>query len=228
MSAPPSSAPRLQTSFASFYEAAAGWARTDGRTWIYMFKAITAALLALFVGMKLDLPQPRTAMTTVFVVMQPQSGMVLAKSFYRICGTLIGLVVMLALLGLFSQQPELFMISTALWVGICTAGAARNRNFRSYGFVLAGYTAALIGIPASQHPDGAFLSALTRVAEVLLGIVCAGAVSALVFPEHTGELMRKTVRARFSSFVDYVGSVLAGRIERAQIEETNARFIADI
>ena len=107
--------------------------------------------------MKLDLPQPRTAMTTVFIVMQPQSGMVFAKSFYRICGTLVGLVVMLALLGLFAQQPELFIVSTAIWVGICTAGAARNRNFRSYGFVLAGYTAALIGIPASQHPDGAFL-----------------------------------------------------------------------
>ena len=228
MSASPSSAPRLQTSFASFYEAAVGWARTDGRTWIYMFKAIAAALLALFVAMKLDLPQPRTAMTTVFVVMQPQSGMVLAKSFYRICGTLIGLVVMLALLGLFSQQPELFMISTALWVGICTAGAARNRNFRSYGFVLAGYTAALIGIPASQHPDGAFLSALTRVAEVSLGIVCSGAVSALVFPEHAGEQMRSTVRARFSAFVEYVSASLSGHVPREQIDATNARFVADI
>jgi uncharacterized membrane protein YccC len=215
-------------SLASLYAAFADWARTDGRNWVYICKALAAAFLAIGIAMKLEMPQPRTAMTTVFIVMQPQSGAVFAKSFYRICGTLVGLVVMLALLGLFPQQPVLFIVSTALWVGICTAGAARNRNFRSYGFVLAGYTAALIGIPASQHPDGAFLSALTRVSEVLLGIVCAGAVSALVFPEHTGELMRKTVRARFSSFVDYVGSVLAGRIERAQIEETNARFIADI
>ncbi|CAG4890318.1 FUSC family protein [Paraburkholderia gardini] len=225
MSTPLSSAP---SPLAAFYTAAADWARTDGRTWIYMFKAIAAALLTLGIAMKLDLPQPRTAMTTVFVVMQPQSGMVLAKSFYRICGTLVGLVVMLALLGLFSQQPELFLLSTALWVGICTAGAARNRNFRSYGFVLAGYTAALIGIPASQHPDGAFLSALTRVAEVTLGILCSGAVSALVFPQHAGEQMRSTVRARFSAFVEYVSGSLSGRVPREQIEATNARFVADI
>ncbi|HYS65790.1 MAG TPA: FUSC family protein [Paraburkholderia sp.] len=225
LSSSPASRP---TSFATLHAAAADWARTDGLTWIYLFKALAACFLALGIAMKLDLPQPRTAMTTVFIVMQPQSGMVFAKSFYRICGTLVGLVVMLALIGLFAQQPEMFIVATAIWVGICTAGAARNRNFRSYGFVLAGYTAALIGIPASQHPDGAFLSALTRVAEVVLGIICAGAVSGLVFPQYAGLQMRGTVRARFSAFVEYVSASLAGRNDRAQIEATNARFIADI
>ncbi|CAB3799202.1 p-hydroxybenzoic acid efflux pump subunit AaeB [Paraburkholderia caffeinitolerans] len=209
-------------------QAFADWARTDGLVWLYIFKAIAAALLALGVAMKLDLPSPRTAMTTVFIVMQPQSGPVFAKSFYRICGTLVGLVVMLALIGVFAQQPELFIASTALWVGICTAGAARNRNFRSYGFVLAGYTAALIGIPASQHPDGAFMSAMTRVAEISLGIIASGFVSAVVFPQYTGELLRATVRQRFSSFVDYVSASLGGKVERSRIEATNARFVADI
>ncbi|PXX06657.1 putative membrane protein YccC [Paraburkholderia tropica] len=212
----------------SVVKAFADWANTDGLVWLYLFKAIAAALLALGIAMKLDLPSPRTAMTTVFIVMQPQSGAVFAKSFYRICGTLVGLVVMLALIGLFAQQPELFIASTALWVGICTAGAARNRNFRSYGFVLAGYTAALIGIPASQHPDGAFMSAMTRVAEISLGILASGFVSAVVFPRYTGELLRSTVRRRFSSFVDYVSASLGGRVDRSQIEATNARFVADI
>jgi uncharacterized membrane protein YccC len=206
----------------------ADWARTDGLTWIYIAKAVGAGLLALGVAMKLDLPQPRTAMTTVFIVMQPQSGMVFAKSTWRICGTLVGLVVMLALIGLFAQQPELFIASTALWVGVCTAGAARNRNFRSYGFVLAGYTAALIGIPASQHPDGAFMSAMTRVAEIVVGIVSSGIVSAVIFPQYTEEVMRSAVRRRFPAFVDYVSAALAGNVDRSQIETTNARFVADI
>jgi len=223
-SSPTSSQPGGQRLFRAF----ADWARTDGLVWLYLFKAIAAALIALGVAMKLDLPSPRTAMTTVFIVMQPQSGPVFAKSFYRICGTLVGLVVMLALIGLFAQQPELFIASTALWVGICTAGAARNRNFRSYGFVLAGYTAALIGIPASQHPDGAFMSAMTRVAEISIGILASGFVSAVVFPQFTGELLRSTVRRRFASFVDYVSASLGGRIDRSQIEATNARFVADI
>jgi uncharacterized membrane protein YccC len=228
MSTSPSTAPRQPLTVQSLYAAVAEWARTDGRTWIYIAKALAAAFLSLFVAMKLELPQPRTAMTTVFIVMQPQSGMVFAKSFYRICGTLVGLVVMLALIGLFAQQPEMFLGATAIWVGICTAGAARNRNFRSYGFLLAGYTAALIGIPAAQHPDGAYLSALTRVAEIVVGIVCSGVVSGLVLPQFTGEQMRTTVRARFSAFVEYVSASLAGKADRAQIEATNARFVADI
>ena len=51
----------------------AEWALTDGLAWIHIFKAALAAFLALWIAMRLDLPQPRTAMTTVFVVMQPQS-----------------------------------------------------------------------------------------------------------------------------------------------------------
>lgn len=222
------SSPSSQPDGQSLFKAFADWARTDGLVWLYLFKTIAAALIALGIAMKLELPSPRTAMTTVFIVMQPQSGPVFAKSFYRLCGTLVGLVVMLALIGLFAQQPELFIATTAIWVGICTAGAARNRNFRSYGFVLAGYTAALIGIPASQHPDGAFMSAMTRVAEISIGILTSGVVSAIVFPQFTGELLRSTVRRRFSSFVDYVSASLAGRIDRSQIEATNARFVADI
>ncbi|WP_250533761.1 FUSC family protein [Caballeronia sp. AZ10_KS36] len=220
--------PAHQSAHQSAMDALADWARTDGLAWVYILKAVLAALLALWIAMRLDMQQPRTAMTTVFVVMQPQSGMVLAKSFYRFCGTMVGLVVMLALIAVFAQQPVLFLSATALWVGICTAGAARNRNFRSYGFVLAGYTAALIGIPAAQHPDGAYLSALTRVGEVTLGIVCAGTVSALVFPQHAGEQIRATVRRRFAQFVDYVCRAMSGDMERAQIERANLGFVADV
>lgn len=217
----PRSVPALQAAIVE-------WARTDGRTWIYLFKALTAAFLALWIAMRLDLPQPRTAMTTVFIVMQPQSGAVLAKSFYRIGGTLVGLVATLVLIAAFAPQRELFLGALAIWTGICTAGAARNRNFRSYGFLLAGYTAALIGIPAAQHPDGAFLSALTRAAEVTLGVLCAGVVSALVLPQYASLQMRTTVRARFSAFVEYVAAALSGRVERAQIERINARFLTEI
>jgi uncharacterized membrane protein YccC len=72
------------------------------------------------------------------------------------------------------------------------------------------------------------LSALTRVGEVTLGIVCSGAVSALIFPQHAGEQVRTTVRRRFTQFVDYVCRALAGKMERAQIERTNLAFVSDI
>ncbi|HDR9027348.1 TPA: FUSC family protein [Burkholderia vietnamiensis] len=212
----------------AWFAAFGDWARSDGAGWLYLFKALLAAFIATGVSMRLDLPAPKTALTTVFIVMQPQSGAVLAKSFYRVIGTIFGLIATLAFVGLFPQQPELFLLAVALWVALCTAGAARNRNFRSYGFLLAGYTTALIGLPASQHPDGAFMSALTRVAEIMVGIVSAGVVSALVFPQYTGEQMRTTVRKRFVGFVDYVAAALSGKLERAHIESIHTRFVADV
>jgi uncharacterized membrane protein YccC len=215
-------------SASAWCDALLDWARTDGLTWIYILKTVSAALLALGIAMKLELPQPHTAMMTVFIVMQPQSGMVLAKGFYRIAGTLVGSLVTIVLIALFAQQPTLFLFSVSIWVGICTFGAACSRNFRSYGFVLAGYTAALVGIPAAQHADGAFMAAVTRVTEVTLGIICAGTVSALVLPQHAGDTVRTVVRARYARFVEFVADTLAGRVDRAGAEQINARFVADV
>lgn len=123
------------------------WANSDGLIWLHLLKTVTAGLLALGIAMLLDLQQPRIAMTTVFVLMQPFSGMVLAKSFYRILGTAVGTIAALVLGALFVQQPELYMFGMIGWVSACIAAAVRYRHFRWYGFVLAGYTAALIGIP---------------------------------------------------------------------------------
>lgn len=204
------------------------WLRTGGVAWIYMIKTTAAALVALGLAMKLELPQPHTAMATIFVLLLPKSGMVLAKSFYRICGTVVGLIVMVALIGLFPQQPELFIAFTAVWVGVCTAGAARNRNFRSYGFVLAGYTTAVIGFPASQNPDGALLAATARFAEVVIGILCSAAVSALIFPRHGGDELRAMVRARFTAFLEYVQETLAQTRNRSESTAANARFVSDV
>ena len=86
------------------------WARTDGVTWVYIFKVLAAAFITLWLAMRLELPQPRTAMITVFIVMQPQSGHVFAKSFYRVLGTLAGSAMMVALIAIFPQNTELLSL----------------------------------------------------------------------------------------------------------------------
>ncbi|MEC4772699.1 FUSC family protein, partial [Burkholderia cenocepacia] len=106
--------------------AARDWAATDGLIWLHLAKTVLAALLAMGIAMRLEMSQPRTAMTTVFVLMQPLSGMVFAKSFYRVLGTAAGLVGALALGGLFAQQPELYMAGITLWIGGCIALAGRH------------------------------------------------------------------------------------------------------
>lgn len=203
------------------------WARSDGVTWVYIFKVLLAAFLTLWLAMRLELPQPRTAMITVFIVMQPQSGQVFAKSFYRFLGTLAGSAMMVTLIALFAQNTELFLGSLAIWVGLCSAGAARCRNFRAYGFVLAGYTAAMVGLPALAHPDGAFMAAVWRVLEISLGILCATVVSAAILPQTASAAMRNALYQRFGVFALFVTDGLRGRSKTESFEATNVRFIAE-
>ncbi|KVR32801.1 fusaric acid resistance protein [Burkholderia ubonensis] len=209
-------------------KAARDWAASDGLIWLHLAKTVCAALLAMGIAMQLEMSQPRTAMTTVFVLMQPLSGMVFAKSFYRVLGTAAGLVAALALGGLFAQQPELYMAGITLWVGGSIALAVRNRHFRWYGFVLAGYTAALIGLPSVMTPQTLFQSALTRAAEVALGIVCSGVVSALILPLSSAKALMRSLNARHAKFVAFASAALAGDIERGGFERRFADFVDEI
>jgi len=66
--------------------------------WIFAAKTTASGLIALLVSFTFNLDQPYWALLTVFIVSQPQqSGLVLAKSFYRIIGTVIGAAVALLL-----------------------------------------------------------------------------------------------------------------------------------
>ncbi|WP_249677427.1 FUSC family protein [Pseudomonas abieticivorans] len=203
------------------------WARSDGVTWAYIFKVLIAAFLTLWLAMRLELPQPRTAMITVFIVMQLQSGHVFAKSFYRFLGTVAGSAVTVLLISLFAQNTELFLAGLGLWVGICSAGAVRHRNFKGYGFVLAGYTAAMVGLPALAHPDGAFMAAVWRVLEISLGLVVSTAVSAAILPQSASASMRNAMYQRFGVFAGFVANGLRGNSTREGFESSNVRFISE-
>jgi len=210
---------------ASLRDELAVWARSEGLCWIFIFKMLAAALTTLWLAMRLDMPQPSTAVMAVFIVMQPQSGQVIAKGLHRLLGTLIGLLAMLPLIALFNQEPVLFLAGMALWVAMCTAGAARYRDLRSYSCVLAGYTATLVSLTAIQHPETAFLQALWRVLEIGLGVLCCSLFSAAILPQTTGSAMRQAVARRFGDFAAVVVTHLPGG-DRAAFEDAQARLAA--
>lgn len=148
---------------------------------VFSFKTFAASLLALFIAFWAALDDPRWAVLTVFVVSQPDSGLVVAKSFYRMLGTVAGVLVSIALVFAFAQYGELFLASLAAWIAFCCFAARTARNFASYGFQLAGYTVAIVGLPAALEPSGAYPLIVARFTEISLGIACATLVSRLVF-----------------------------------------------
>jgi uncharacterized membrane protein YccC len=66
---------------------------------------------------------------------------------------------------------------------------------RSYGFLMAGITAAVIGMPDTFDPLTIFDTAMIRTEEVLLGIVCAVAVDSAIAPHPAGEALNARVAA---------------------------------
>jgi uncharacterized membrane protein YccC len=161
----------------------------------FAVKTFAASLLALYIAFWAGLDDPRWAFLTVFVVSQPDSGLVLAKSFYRILGTIAGVLVTIALVFGLAQYGELFVAAVAVWICFCNFAARAVRNFASYGFQLAGYTVAIVGIPAALDPSGAYPLVVARFTEILLGIICAALVSRLILVRELSPKLVELVRA---------------------------------
>ncbi len=201
------------------------WANTDAPVLSHAIKVLIAGIMALWISLLFDLDQPRTALITVTIVMQTHSGMVLAKSYYRLVGTIAGILVSLFLVAFFAQERVMFLISMAAWIGMCTAGAVILRDHQSYAFVLAGYTLCIVGLPATLHPDNAFGIAMSRISEIVIGLTSATVVSDLVFPKRIGGVMLASVRTRFMDFSALLASAFSGN-DKYRI--ALARLMSDI
>jgi len=175
------------------------WFTIDAPVLIYMTKATIAALLALWISMTLNLPDPRTAIFTVFIVMQPQSGLVFSKSYYRVLGTMAGVGMSLVFMGMFAQDPMWFIGFFALWIGLTTAAGFKYRNFQFYGFVLAGYTLCIVALPVIETPLEIFDIAVSRFSEVIVGIMSATVISDVIFPRRLLDSLIASEQERFEN-----------------------------
>ena len=73
-----------KTAFDCAKHVARGWLATDAPTWLHLLKTLVAVTSAMGLAMLLQLPQPRVAMTTAVVLMQPLAGMVLGAKVHKI------------------------------------------------------------------------------------------------------------------------------------------------
>jgi uncharacterized membrane protein YccC len=149
--------------------------------------------LALLVAFWLQMDNPFWAATSAGIVCQPSLGASLRKASFRLIGTVLGGVAVVAFMAAFPQSRAGFLITLAVWCGVCGFGATVLQNFASYAAALAGYTAAIVAADAIADPDAVFLLAVARVSEICLGIVCAGVVLTL-----TG---RGSARARAATVI---------------------------
>jgi len=199
---------------------------------IFSVNTFAAAMLALYIGFSLDLPRPYWAMLTVYITVQPLSGALRSKAFYRVLGTLLGGVASVALVPNLVNQPIALSLSLALWVGFCLYVSLLDRTPRSYVFLLSGYTAAIIGFPSVGAADAIFDIALSRVEEIILGILCAGFVHTIVFPRSVVAVLNARIGVMMQDVREWIGEgwaadVLSGEREGA-VDQERRRLAADI
>jgi len=213
---------------ATLLDAGKAWFAEDAPNWIFACKTSAAGLLALWISYRLGFTQPQWALMTAFIVARKESGLVMTKSFYRILGTTAGCGMSLVLAAWFSQSAELFLLTLALWIGVCVGLAARYRSFQSYGFMLAGYTAAIVGFGAAASPNHAFDIAQSRVSEVVVGILCAGVIAEAFFPVHASARLIPDAIARFQRFADFVVHAFSLEMESGHMQKVQQDFLTDI
>jgi uncharacterized membrane protein YccC len=183
--------------------------KDDGPRFRHIAKVAMAMTLAMGLCMRLELRTPATAMVScVIVMMHQQSGMVIARGFYRGLGMVCGSFAGLLLIAFFPQQPLLFFIALAGWIGACVFGASYYRNFQSYGFVLAGYGTAITAMPVWSNPYGVFDNVVFTVSEVVIGVVCASVVSAVIFPQRVTPVLYASSRRNFTNLLNAVHAML--------------------
>lgn len=158
------------------------WAPPTRAEWLFSLKCFAAALLAFGVANWIGLPRPFWAMMTSYIVASPMTAAVRSKAVYRLTGTMIGSAAAVLIVPLFVNSPELLTLALSAWVALCLFGSLLDRTPRGYLFMLAGYTATLIGFPSVDTPLHIFDSAVARVEEIGLGIVSATLVHSLAWP----------------------------------------------
>lgn len=185
--------------------------RNDASALLYSARSFAAAMLAYSIALSIGLERPSWAIITVYIVSQTSVGASLSRSLYRLAGTVVGACATVAIVPVFVNMPILCSVMLSGWITFCLYLSLLERTPRAYAFVLAGYTASLIGFPAVSDPGGIFNIAIIRVQEIVIGIFCAALIHRYVLPARISGLFNSKLSQTLHAARERVADTLAGK-----------------
>lgn len=193
---------------------------------LFGVKTFVAASLAYGLAVYFDLERPYWAMTTAYVIANPFSGAVTSKAVYRVIGTCVGGIMIVLFIPNLVNSPVLLTLAIAVWTGGCLYLAAIDRTPRSYAFILAGYTVLLTGMPLVDSPGLVFDTAVARVEEIVIAIICGAVVHRIFFPGNNGPLLLQRVDNWHRKVSSIAVKVFrnAGEVDRSPQDWQNLAF----
>jgi uncharacterized membrane protein YccC len=199
-------------------------ARWGGEPALFSVKCLIAATLAYYVALRIGLTRPYWAVTTSYIVAQPLAGAVLSKAVFRVAGTVLGATAAVVLVPGFVNEPAALSLALALWLGFCLYLSLLDRTPRAYVFLLAGYTASIIGFPSVEAPDQIFNVAILRVQEIVIGILSGSLIHGTIFPRSVTDLLLGRIDTILSDAERWSADSLAG--EGGQVLARDRRRLA--
>lgn len=159
----------------------------------------------------------------------PTVGGVISKSIGRIIGSLLGAAASVAIAGHCLNDPWLFTLFIAAWIGLCTYISNHYQNNVSYAFALAGYTAAIIAFGTVNVTDTQqiFDIAQARVCEVITGILCGGVMMMILPSTSDGEALLTSLRRMHLRLLEHAAMLWQPEIT-AQMRTSHEGVIGQI
>jgi uncharacterized membrane protein YccC len=194
---------------------------------LFSLKSLAAAALALWVALSIGLERPYWAFLTSYIVAQPLAGAVLSKAVFRVIGTAVGAAVTVVMVPALVNTPELLVLAFAGWLALCVYVSLLDRTPRAYMFVLAGYSACLIGLPSVDVPGDIFTVAALRVQEITIGIVCGSLVHGVVLPGSVTDLLLSRVDVMLRDAERWSRDAIAGANDPV-LEAERRRLAQDV
>ena len=201
--------------------------RADAEAVLFSAKCFMAAMLAYYIALSIGLNRPFWAVVTSYIVAQPLAGAVLSKAVFRLIGTVLGATASVVLVPTFVNEPAVMALALALWLGLCIYLAQLDRTPRAYIFLLAGYTASIIGIPSVEVPGTVFNSAILRVQEITIGILSASLIHGAVFPRTVTAVLLRRIDVILADAGRWAVDSLAGARE-ARLDIERRKLAVDV
>ncbi|WP_136526813.1 FUSC family protein [Geomonas ferrireducens] len=196
---------------------------------IVALRGTLSALTALGVSQFLGIENPYWAAMTALIVIQPTRGLLFEKSFYRLVGTVFGSLAALFLLR-HTVSPSILTLALVFWIAGCVGIGNLLHGLRSYAFLMAACTCAVIVMSGFMNPSRMHEIAFGRIACIVVGIIVSTAVTAFFTPSSQREELERRLREAVADAMHWLAALIRhGRAEEvARLEHALLLELADL
>ena len=160
------------------------------------FKTALAAVLAYTITTILALEFGYWAVISTVIVMQVYVADSVEMCLYRFSGTIIGAMLGVLVILFIPKTPIPVGIALFVTIGLCSFLTRYKKRYR-----MAAITVVIVVMTGLQTQH-ALTFGLSRVLEICIGIICAFAVSVLVFPKRKVDVLRAKLETQANLCAD--------------------------